>query len=425
MDEYRPKLPLTRGETIASLVLATLFVGMFVADLFRRGVEGPVDYRFSPFLILAATVPLLVVHEMGHAVMARLCGWSVPEVVIGFGRELFRFQVAGSLVRVRMAPVEGYIVPAPQNLHGVRYKSALVYLAGPGAEAAVLGGVYAKIGGRLFAQADTFTTMAAQCLSAAIVISLFVNLVPMTRGPEVNDGMGVVLSWFLPPAAYAPRIGAPYVEGAMRAFYREKPEEGIRVLDEGLSRQPQSRGLKALKGLGHELVTHGEPASDRDAGAAPQMPPPQFEHSGPIDIRPETADAGSALAEAWGLLFSAIRQNRDDLLLFGRRSAELAKQRGGGVHADLALGYLEYHAGAPKLSFAHFMDAYKEANSPEAEAQALAGLVLASRLFLGGSRLGAAEPPVIQPGYPQRFENALKGLPLGPRVRRALETRRP
>src|SRR5215468_6443704 len=136
------KGPLTPGERNFVVLFATVVVGFFVAELFR-------DYqpvKLTVLLILLFWIPLLALHEAGHALMAALLGWYVGRVVIGVGRLVAKFRVGTAVVEVRLLPLEGFVVPMPRNLRAPRLKNALIYFAGPGAELLLLAIVVVILG---------------------------------------------------------------------------------------------------------------------------------------------------------------------------------------------------------------------------------------------------------------------------------------
>src|SRR5690242_4314556 len=85
LDMFNPahqKGPVTPGERNFVVLLATVILGLFVADIVR-------DYepiKLTVLLFLLLWIPLLALHEAGHALMAALLGWYVGRVVIGVGR---------------------------------------------------------------------------------------------------------------------------------------------------------------------------------------------------------------------------------------------------------------------------------------------------------------------------------------------------
>jgi Zn-dependent protease len=91
-------------------------------------------FLFNVFLILT-----IVPHELGHAAMARLLGWRVFAVVIGLGKQAFKFRLAGIIFSFHWLLVAGITKSAPMDTRWFRLKSFLVYLAGPMMNAAIAG----------------------------------------------------------------------------------------------------------------------------------------------------------------------------------------------------------------------------------------------------------------------------------------------
>lgn len=54
-------------------------------------------------------VPLVVIHELGHFLMAKLVGIHVTEFSFGFGRKLFGFTYKGTEYRWNLLPLGGYV----------------------------------------------------------------------------------------------------------------------------------------------------------------------------------------------------------------------------------------------------------------------------------------------------------------------------
>src|SRR5207302_11057413 len=128
--------------------------------------------KLTALFILLFWIPLLVVHESGHALVAALLGWRVRRMVVGMGPRLARFRVGPVPVELRLIPVEGFVEPAPTNLRSPQSKSALIYLAGPGAELLVLV-VLALILGveTLLSKTEHLGLLAAQSLAVAVLAS--------------------------------------------------------------------------------------------------------------------------------------------------------------------------------------------------------------------------------------------------------------
>ena len=65
--------PLTRGEKWTTAILLTLILSLFSIDI----VIDFSTLKLSALFIILLWVPLLVTHEAGHAIMARLLGFHV------------------------------------------------------------------------------------------------------------------------------------------------------------------------------------------------------------------------------------------------------------------------------------------------------------------------------------------------------------
>jgi hypothetical protein len=224
-DPTSDRKPLSGGEVVNLVMLLVIILGLFAAEVFTNYQPA----KLGALLIVLFWIPLLVIHESGHALMASLLGWRVIQVVIGMGRPLWMFRVGGAVVEVRAVPVEGFVRPVPVNLHWPRLKSALIYFAGPGTELLVLGVMALLLGpDTLLSRSEDLGIIAAQSLSLAIAVSVVVNLVPHTAatpgGPEVvSDGLGILRSFFLPESYFVQLMGQPYEERP--ASRTEDPDE--------------------------------------------------------------------------------------------------------------------------------------------------------------------------------------------------------
>ncbi|MCG8592542.1 MAG: site-2 protease family protein [Proteobacteria bacterium] len=159
-------------------------------------------------LALVFWVPLLVLHELGHAAAAHLCGWRVREIVIGYGRPVARWRWGDTSVELRRFPVVGFVRCSPIALGGARLKSAFIYFAGPGIELALVGLLVWAVAPRsLFQPADALAWVALQSAALAALAGAGINLLPhasLSRdGSLPSDGLGILLSLLRPPSYYA------------------------------------------------------------------------------------------------------------------------------------------------------------------------------------------------------------------------------
>ena len=191
-----------------------MLLGAFVLALVLLVAIVLEDYepvKLAPVFLLLAWFPLIGLHELGHALVAKALGWDVEEIVIGFGPPALRLALFGIPCTIKMYPLGGYVRPVATRLEGVRVKSALVYLAGPGAElllVAVLLAIFGVDG--LTERTDVVPIIACQAAAVAALLGACINLVPRAittdRGEGLTDGMGVIASLTRSAASFTAQI---------------------------------------------------------------------------------------------------------------------------------------------------------------------------------------------------------------------------
>ncbi|CAM2005862.1 RIP metalloprotease RseP [Acanthopleuribacter pedis] len=70
-------------------------------------IQEILSNRIISFFLLL--VPLVVFHEFGHFVVAKLGGFRVYKFAFGFGKKLFSFEYAGTEYRWNLIPLGGYV----------------------------------------------------------------------------------------------------------------------------------------------------------------------------------------------------------------------------------------------------------------------------------------------------------------------------
>ncbi|MBL8792924.1 MAG: site-2 protease family protein [Planctomycetia bacterium] len=207
---YQPDFnrPMTPSERNGAIFFLLLFFGAFTAEVI-------VDYhpaKLTGLFIAGWWIPLLALHEAGHALAAWLVRWQVLRISIGHGPLVRRFHIGSAEVDLRLIPVSGYVMSAPTRLRWPQLENSLIYAAGPGIELVLLGAIAAIVGPeQLLHRTEAIWLLAVQALAVAILFDAFTNLVPMTvsskDGPVANDGLGIFRSFLLSTEAYAKQIG--------------------------------------------------------------------------------------------------------------------------------------------------------------------------------------------------------------------------
>ncbi len=126
------------------------FEGWYQVAILIGGVAGYIMLWFNPesvlgrfltilFLIDVFLILTIIPHELGHAIAGRLLGWRVFAVVIGIGKQIFKFRLFGIIFSFHWLPVAGITQTAPTNTRWFRLKRFITFLAGPAVNAAIAG----------------------------------------------------------------------------------------------------------------------------------------------------------------------------------------------------------------------------------------------------------------------------------------------
>ena len=204
----KPERPLQKDERIAVWVMVGLFVAAMAVEILTNDFRPS---KLSALFIPLFWMPLVAIHEAGHAIVAHLCGWRVKRVVIGFGRLLKTFKIGDTPIHIRQVPLEGYVLPQPRDLRSPRLKNTLIYAAGPGIEILIVLAFYLILGhDRIFSRSESIPIIAIQscCISAAM--GVIINLIPhWTKDGGWSDGMGMLMSWRIPDEHFEKNLARP------------------------------------------------------------------------------------------------------------------------------------------------------------------------------------------------------------------------
>lgn len=193
----------------------------------------------------------IVPHELGHAVVGRLAGWRVFAVVIGLGKQVVKFRLAGIIFFLHWLPVAGVTRVAPVNTRWFRTKRFFLFLAGPAVNAAIVAVIIAiwRAPWHSFGLMGLPRT-ARLCLWANLCV-LAVNLWP--RHSKVlnmaTDGKQLLRTFSRKPEKLQELQASRYVLEAVvrRDEYRDRAG-ALNWCDQGLALFPQNVHLLNLSG---------------------------------------------------------------------------------------------------------------------------------------------------------------------------------
>jgi len=395
-----PRLPVSSGERTFVVVISLGFVGLLGADLAQSFSPN----KLAVLFVLLFWVPLLVLHEFAHALAARSVGWHVSEIVIGFGRELVRFQLGQTRVRVRAMPLEGYVVPSPDRVEGARVKQAWVYAAGPLSQGLVLLGVGSVLGWQWPAPGDPLGRIALESLAVAAALGALCTLVPYASRGHASDGLGLLASLFVSPDTFRQRLCWPFLADARRHLLREQVALAEQRISAGLEQFPEEPRLLGLLAVCAAASGAAQQAFDQLEALGPP------ENQLPLVRADVLADAG------WAVLFAERLDLYSDAQRAVLQALELAPRD---LHYQVLLGRLHLEQGRAEPAYAQLMAAYKHTSDVDQEAQCVAYLALCC-----AELAKAANAPAVA-GYAARFLQAALALDLPPALRQRVELSRP
>lgn len=197
-QRQRDKETTSKGEKIFILIISFAFLFMMTMEI----LSNYEPKKLGALLFVVFWVPLLFIHEFGHAIMARLLGWRVNRIVIGFGKVLIHTRLLGAPMEIRSIPLEGFVQIAPKTVTLARLKHALIYFAGPGIELLAFFIIMIMLGGfdQMLIVTNDYMRIALQSFAFAALAGAVLNLIPIgittADGSTPNDGMGILLCLF-------------------------------------------------------------------------------------------------------------------------------------------------------------------------------------------------------------------------------------
>jgi len=242
--------------------ILTIFSAFFVVMIILVIAEEYSTKKLSILFFFLFWGPMLVIHELGHALAAKLLGWRVHEIVIGFGRDLWRGQFGETRIKIKMAPIEGYILPAPVKPNHVRLKSTLVYAAGPGAELFVLLVMILGFGwDTVFNSSNEVELVALQSLAYVILLGAGFNLLPFQSNGALSDGLGIIASPFMPEESVELRLLTFELREIQNKIESGETSAALQMILPQLKRYPDNISLQLL--YGNALSADGQPEAAR------------------------------------------------------------------------------------------------------------------------------------------------------------------
>jgi hypothetical protein len=164
-------------------------------------LDDPIWWLTGILLICIGLTVSIFLHELGHWIMARLCGYHPLAFSVGEGRVIWQKQSTTAYWRIHLLPTSGYIIAVKTSGKEHRWQSFLLSFGGP--LFTLLAAVLAWMGwlaSKTTSGSEFITILGHSCAVLCVleVLSLGYNVWPRhsTMGDQIvaNDGMGMLTS---------------------------------------------------------------------------------------------------------------------------------------------------------------------------------------------------------------------------------------
>lgn len=167
-------------------------------------LDDPIYWVVCSLLIVVGIYISILLHELGHWLFGKACGFRILGFSVGEGRILWRGKIDHCFVHLRLLPIEGYVIPVKVNAPLLRSHDLLVSAGGPVFTALTLAAVAILYHGvNLESLGPTWSILTQQMLAITMVlllISLVFNLFPRYGNADgryfANDGMQILTALF-------------------------------------------------------------------------------------------------------------------------------------------------------------------------------------------------------------------------------------
>lgn len=227
---------------------------LFDALTFQRGIEMVL---FDVLMIALMNIPLILGHELAHAVAGRLLGIRVFGVTVGFGRVIFARRIFGINWEARLWPLGGGTMMASPPQKGSRWRIFGAVLAGP-----ILHGLFilAALAVLVFLlilrgwfDVDTSTLVHGINLFLACNLLLVIfNLLPVKAdtpsGQFGTDGWQLFHLAFQKPDEREFQDQSYFMMETMDGLRRSDPDAALCWIEQGLLKYPDQPALRNALG---------------------------------------------------------------------------------------------------------------------------------------------------------------------------------
>ncbi len=249
-------------------------VRSFIWDLAIIAASGLLIFILNPsfksvaiileaYLIVLCMTPLVIIHELMHAGMAKLVGLRVFGIVIGIGKSIWAGKLLGMDWIINILPIAGITGVGARPVSHIRLKLLLVYLAGPASHVVMALGFSILwlivpswiLAHRLFGPLVIANTLLA-------VVSLFPYKASTTAGMQGTDGWQLLHVPFLNQNELTKRYIGCFAGEAMQSYAANDFDGAQKWVDKALALDNNSGVARNI--LGIIQMARGEHRASRE-----------------------------------------------------------------------------------------------------------------------------------------------------------------
>jgi len=243
----RRRRRIARLQAIGYLIMLTCGIAAAIALPELRWYIG----NALLFLLLGAVV--IIPHELGHALAAKLLGMRVHAICIGTGRTLFAFHALGIQFEIKLIPLASTTMTLHKTTYFARTREWFKVAAGPLVNLTLFIIAISILPPRemLIALADNAPAPFAVFAIANLFVFIF-NLLPQpfndTFGPVGPDGHALLTIPFATDKEVQIWNSSNYLIEAIGYYQHQRYDDANRVLTEGMAMYPEDAALVSTRG---------------------------------------------------------------------------------------------------------------------------------------------------------------------------------
>jgi len=246
---YCPDCTVKRqARSLLMLLALMLMLGLFAFALDPSSRKAAIILDIG--LVVLSFIPMIVIHELAHAGVARLLGMRVFGILIGVGKSIWSGKFFGINWVINRLPLSAITSVGTGPVSGARWRLFFVYLAGP-ASNALLAFLFYILARTLPISPTSYPT--AIGLVVVNVILLTFNLLPrkvsVLTGMQGTDGWHLFRMPFIDDSELMKHYVGYYAAEALQSYAENDFEKASAWVDKALELDANSGPARNVQGI--------------------------------------------------------------------------------------------------------------------------------------------------------------------------------